>query len=424
MSTQPLSIEDIDLSDLAFWDRPLHQRERAFALLRARRPLAYFRDPVLEDAPFPMEEGRGNHAITRHRDVAEVSRHPEIYASGRGAVSLLELPQEMVDYFSGLISTDDPRHARLRRIVSNAFSPRRVLQIERMIDELAHEIVEGIAAVGRCDFVTEVAALLPLRVVCQMLGIPRSEEPTALACANTILSGGDPEYVKAGTHQLVAFVEAATTLIELMNELSKDRVVSPRDDLTSALVNADIDGESLTRQELGSFFVELVIAGSETTRAAISHGILALTEFPEQRAIWGADVEGIASTAVEEIVRWASPVIWMRRTVTVPTVLSGTALEPGDKVVLYYWSANRDDQVFVDADRFNVRRSPNPHFGFGAPGPHFCLGAHLARREIKSVFREMFRSIPDIVAIEEPDRLRSNFMNGIKHLPCAFTPRR
>ena len=287
---------------------------------------------------------------------------------------------------------------------------------------LAGEVVDGIASAGQCDFVTEVAAPFPLRVICQMMGVPRSEEPTVLACSNRILSGGDSEFVGDGTHPLLAFVESAMTLIGMMEELGTHRVEHPVDDLTSALVNADVDGASLSRQELGSFFVELVIAGNETTRTAITHALWALTQFPEQRERWLEDFEGHAGTAVEEIVRWASPVIWMRRTVCEPTELSGVALEPGDKLILYYASANRDESVFEDPAHFDVLRDPNPHLGFGAPGPHFCLGAHLARREIRTLYRELFQRLPDVVATGEPDRLQSNFINGIKHLPCAFTP--
>jgi methyl-branched lipid omega-hydroxylase len=194
--------------------------------------------------------------------------------------------------------------------------------------------------------------------------------------------------------------------------------------VTSALVNADVDGEALTHQELASFFVLLVTAGNETTRTAIGHGLWALTQYPDQRGRWQADPEGVAATAVDEIVRWASPVIWMRRTVAEPTELSGTPLVPGDKLLLLYSSANRDAEVFEDPYTFDVLRDPNPHLGFGAAGPHFCLGAHLARRELKVIFSELFRRLPDLVATSEPDRLRSNFVNGIKHLECAFTPAR
>jgi cytochrome P450 len=220
----------------------------------------------------------------------------------------------------------------------------------------------------------------------------------------------------------VAGLEAGATLTGLMKELGAARGENPTDDLTTALITTNIDGEALTHDELASFFILLLTAGNETTRNSISHALLALTEHPDQRALWQADPTTIAVTGVDEVVRWASPVIWMRRTVTEDTVLSGQELYEGDKVLLFYNSANRDEDAFDDPFTFDVRRSPNPHFGFGAAGPHFCLGAHLARREIDVMVRELLRRLPDIVSSGEPDRLRSNFINGIKHLPCRFTP--
>jgi cytochrome P450 len=207
-----------------------------------------------------------------------------------------------------------------------------------------------------------------------------------------------------------------------MSELAEVRRITPTDDLTSALVNTNIEGESLSGAEIASFFILLVVAGNATTRNAISHGLVALTEYPDQRALWQADPAGIAATGVDEIVRWGCPVIWMRRTVGEPAVLAGEKLEPGDKLLLFYNSANRGEDVFSDPYRFDVRRSPNPHFGFGAAGPHYCLGAHLARQEIAVLFRQLFERLPDIAACGEPDRLRSTFINGIKHLRCEFTP--
>jgi cytochrome P450 len=204
--------------------------------------------------------------------------------------------------------------------------------------------------------------------------------------------------------------------------LAEDRRVNPRDDLTTALVQAEVDGERLTSAEVASFFILLVVAGNETTRNAISHGVLALTRFPDERARWWADYEAIAPTAVEEIVRWASPVIWMRRTVSEPVEVGGHRFDTGDKVLLFYNSANRDETVFADPYAFDVGRDPNPHIGFGAPGPHFCLGAHLARREITVMFRELFARLPDLEVSGPPAPLRSSFINGIKHLPVTFTP--
>ena len=418
-----LSLDAIDLSDLAFWERPWSEREGAFQLLRRERPLAFFEEPdatsISALAPPP---GPGYRAVTRHDDISEISRHPEIYCSGQGAVSILDLPPEMVEYFAGMISTDNPRHARLRRIVSAAFNPRRIKSIEESIEEVADRIIQRASGLGTCDFVTEIAGPLPLEIICDMMGVPPSEYATVLRCSNIILSDGDPEYISEDGDPVLAFINAGQELTDLMNDLSAHRIEHPTDDLTTALISTNIDGEALTSGELASFFILLLTAGNETTRTAISHGLLALSEHPDQRAMWQADPAAIGATGVEEVVRWASPVIWMRRTVTEDTVLSGEELHQGDKVLLFYNSANRDEDVFEDPYTFDVTRDPNPHFGFGAAGPHFCLGAHLARREIDVMMRELLRRLPDIEAVGEPDRLRSSFINGIKHLDCRFTP--
>ncbi len=418
-----LTLDEIDLSDMAFWERPWSEREGAFALLRRERPLARFAEPDLTAASaLAPPPGPGYRAVTRHADVAEISRHPEIYCSGKGAVSIFDLPPEMVEYFAGMISTDNPRHARLRRIVSAAFNPRRIKAIEENIEAVADRVIDRAAGLGECDFVIEMSAPLPLEIICDMMGVPPSEYATVFHATNVILSGGDPEFIPEGTDIMAAGLEAGATLTGLMNELSAARVENPTDDLTTALITTNIDGEALTHDELASFFILLLTAGNETTRNSISHALLALTQHPDQRALWAADPAAIAATGVDEVVRWASPVIWMRRTVTQDTVLSGQELHEGDKMLLFYNSANRDEDAFDEPYRFDVRRSPNPHFGFGAAGPHFCLGAHLARREIDVMMRELLTRLPDIEATGEPDRLSSSFINGIKHLPCRFTP--
>ena len=286
---------------------------------------------------------------------------------------------------------------------------------------MAADVIERVAPLGGCDFVTEVAARLPLEIICDMMGIGQSEYATVFNASNVILSNGDPEYVPEGTDPMVAFMTAAQQLNLLMLDLAAYRKEHPTDDITSALVNTNVDGEALTDNEVASFFILLVVAGNETTRNAISHGLLALTEHPDQRALWMAEPGAIAPTGIDEIVRWASPVIWMRRTVAADTVLGETALHEGDKVIMFYNSANRDEDVFEDPYAFDVRRTPNPHIGFGAAGPHFCLGAHLAREEIEVMFRRLFERLPDIEATSEPDRLLSPFINGIKHMECSFT---
>jgi cytochrome P450 len=235
------------------------------------------------------------------------------------------------------------------------------------------------------------------------------------------LSGTDPEFISEDMDTAVAqLLTAGKDLSDLVMELAAERAQGDGEDLITALSRANIDGEQLTPQELGSFFVLLVVAGNETTRNAISHSLDLLSKNPEQRELLLGDIEGRLPGAVEEIVRYVSPVIWMRRSVTRDCTLNGNSYREGDKVVLFYWAANRDESVFTDPVRFDITRSPNPHVGFGAAGPHFCLGAHLARREITAMLRELMIRVPTIRSAAEPDRLLSNFINGIKHLQCEF----
>lgn len=414
------SPDDIDLSSIDFWRRPWAQRETAFATLRRERPISFYDETPIEGSAIEFPPGPGYYALTRHRDVATASRHPEVFLSGPGAVSQIDLPPEMVEYFSGMISTDNPKHARLRRIVSNAFNPRNVRAVEDSIERVADEVVERARSGGSGDFVADIAAPFPLEIICTMMGVPASEFATVLKCSSVILSIGDTELIPEGTDPVLAVLEAGATLTGIMQELGKYRLDNPIDDITSALVNAEIESEKLTQQELASFFVLLVTAGNETTRTAIAHGLHVLSEHPDQKARLIDDYEGLAKTSADEIVRWASPVIWMRRTLAVDYTLSDFELKAGDKVLLFYNSANRDEEAFVDPYAFDVGRAPNDHYGFGAPGPHFCLGAHLARREITVMFRELLTRTPTIHATGQPSQLASSFVNGIKHLAYGF----
>jgi cytochrome P450 len=417
---EALSVDEIDLSDIeGFWTRPLAERDGAFKTLREHRPIAFFEEPDLETDLIP--KGRGYYALTKHAHILEASRQPELFCSGKGATSIIDMPEVMLDFFGSMINMDDPRHARMRRIVARGFTPRMLAKVEQDVQRAAAECVDRVIEKGECDFVTEVASRLPLKIICDMMGIPERDYDFIFERSNVILSNGDPEYIPEGSDILTAFLTAGSDLSNLVQDLGKHRRDNPIDDLTSALVNAELDGEKLDDQELGSFFILLVVAGNETTRNAISHGMKLLTDHPDQRKAWIDDFEAVAPTAVEEIVRVASPVIWMRRTVTTDGARIGDQeFTEGDKLILFYNSANRDADVFDDPFTFDVRRNPNPHVGFGGPGPHFCLGAHLARREITVMFRELLQRVPDIHATSEPDRLRSNFINGIKHLPVAF----
>jgi cytochrome P450 len=296
-----------------------------------------------------------------------------------------------------------------------------IKQFEADVDVAAARIVDELLAKGPGgDFVADVAARLPLKIICDMMGIPERDYTFVFDRSNVILGGFDPEYTGSDLNDYAERVlTAGMELQQLVQDLAAHRTEHPTDDLTSALVNANIDGERLTLQELGSFFILLVVAGNETTRNAISYGLRLLTKNPDQRALWLRDIEGHAPRAVEEIVRLASPVNYMRRKVTRDFEMNGHLYPKGRKVVLFYWAANRDPEVFADPYRFDITRDPNPHVGFGGPGPHFCLGAHLARREITVMFRELLRRVPHIEG-GRPDRLHSSFINGIKHMECVF----
>jgi methyl-branched lipid omega-hydroxylase len=411
-----MALAGIDLSDTEFWGLPLADRAAAFALLRAQERPPFFEEP---EVPF-SEKGPGYYALVRHADVVEASRHPQIFCSGKGATSIADLPVEFNEYFGSMINIDDPRHARLRRIVSHAFSPRLVAKFEDDVRRAATAIVDDLLVTGPCDFVQHVAAKLPLKIICDMMGIPGDRYEMVLANTNIILSGADPEFLSEDLNEAVTqLLGAGQALADLVTSLAATRTEAPADDLVSALVTANIDGEQLTSAELASFFILLVVAGNETTRNALSHALMLFTEFPEQRALLLADLESQIAGAVEEIVRYASPVLFMRRTLTQDYTMNGQDYRQGDKVVLFYYSANRDERVFLDPERFDVSRSPNPHVGFGAAGPHYCLGAHLARRELTVMLRELFTRVPEITA-GEPDRLLSSFINGIKRMPCQF----
>jgi methyl-branched lipid omega-hydroxylase len=411
------AVAGVDLSLVEFWQQPLDARHADFAKLRALGKPPYF---DLPEGPFSTP-GDGYYAFVSHADVSEASRQPELFSSARGATSIEDLPVEFNEYFGSMINMDDPRHARLRRIVSRAFTPKMIRKFEEDVQRTAAAIVDDLLVTGPCDFVQHVSAKLPLKIICEMMGIGNEHFDMVLRNTNIILSGADPEFISEDMNEAIAqLLTAGKDLADLVMAIAADRAEHPQDDVITALATANIDGEQLTPAELGSFFILLVVAGNETTRTAISHALNLFTEHPDQRALLLADLEGRLPSTVEEIVRYVSPVIFMRRSVTRDCTLNGHSFREGDRCVLFYWAANRDESVFTDPGRFDITRSPNPHVGFGAAGPHFCLGAHLARREITVMLRELMTKVPTIRASAEPDRLLSSFINGIKRLPCEF----
>jgi methyl-branched lipid omega-hydroxylase len=420
----PIDLDSVDLSDREFWGRPPAERHAVFDALRRERPFAFFAEPEIPYFP----PGPGYYAVTRYADLDAISSQPALFCSGQGAVSIADMPPDLNEFYGSMISMDDPRHAKIRRIVSKAFTPRvlerlveSVQQIaDRVADEARRKAEEGD---GTLDVVADFAAPVPLEVICDMMGIPQQDRAMVLHATNVILSGGDPDLYPDMNDFVTENLQAGANLSDLMNRLAAERLERPTDDLTSALVTTEVEGDQLTHQEIASFFILLCVAGNETTRTAISQGVLALSEHPEQRARWMAD-PALTPTAVEEIVRWASPVGWMRRTATRDAEVNGHAVSAGDKFLLFYGAANRDPEVFRDPHVFDLSRHPNPHVGFGGHGPHFCLGAHLARREIGVAFRTLFDKLPDLEVTGEPDRLKSSFINGLKRLPARLTGER
>ncbi len=415
-----VDLDAVDLSDRDWWIGPPSVRYATFAALRRDRPFAFFAEPEMPGIPV----GPGYWAVTRYADLEAISSQPAIFCSGRGAVSIPDVPAELNEFYGSLISMDDPRHAKIRRIVSKAFTPRMLEQlvdgVRAVVDDvLARARRTAEAQGGSIDVVADIAAPIPLRVICDMMGVPEEDRAMVLARSTVILSGGDPELIEDENDPVSAFLMAGMELAGLMERLAAERLEHPRSDLTTALVTTEVDGERLSNQEIASFFILLLVAGNETTRNAISQGVLALHEHPDQRARWAAD-PGLDRTAVEEVVRWTSPVTWMRRTATRDGEVNGHRFREGDKFLLLYAAANRDPAVFRDPEVLDLARDPNPHVGFGSRGPHFCLGAHLARRELAVTFRALFDQVPDLEVTGEPDRLRSSFVNGLKRLPARL----
>ena len=304
--------------------------------------------------------------------------------------------------------------------MSKGFTPREITAVEDVVKTKANEIIDRLVADfpdTSCDFVEHVAAALPLEIICDMMGIPSDDYAKVFKWTNTILGGGDPDFVTSYEDLMGQALE----MFMYAQALGEARKADPQDDITSIMMAAEVDGEQLTAQEFGSFFILLVVAGNETTRNAISHGMKALTDFPDQKAIWFDDFDAHSKTAVEEIVRWGTPVIHFRRTATEDTEIAGQPIAAGEKVVMWYNSGNRDDRVFENPYTFDVRREPHPaQIGFGAGGPHFCLGANLARREITVMFDVIRERLPSLRITGEPDYLQSGFINGIKRLQCAW----
>ena len=381
----------------------------AFRLLRKEAPVHFLKEP----------NGPGFWAVTKYEDVVNISKDPQRFSSARGGTNIQDYPPEDLSVIQLLmLNMDPPQHGKFRRLARQGFTPRMVAQLEPRVRTVTNEILDKVAFDGSCDFVTKIAAELPLQVIAELMGIPVDDRALLFDWSNRLIGFDDPEFQNSPADGKIA----ATEMWMYANQLGESRKNKEGDDLVTVLVNASVDGEQLTEMEFDSFFLLLAVAGNETTRNLISGGMLALIEHPEQRARLLKDPSLIPS-AVEEMLRWVTPVMYFRRTATRDTELRGQKIKENDKVVMYYPSANRDESVFVDGDRFDVGRTPNEHVAFGT-GEHFCLGTSLARLEIRVLFEELLRRLPDIELDGKVRRLRSNFINGYKEIPVRFTPQK
>ncbi|MEV0672192.1 cytochrome P450 [Mycobacterium sp. NPDC050441] len=408
--------DPIDLSSRVFWATTAADREVTFAELRASRPVSWH--PPVEDALMHDPDDRGFWAVTRHADIVTVSRDSETFLSGKG-VLFESVPEELLEASQSFLAMDAPRHTLIRKLVHAAFTPRQVARIETSIKENARQIVAELKEVGSgVDFVDQCAKELPIRTLSDMVGIPESERQRVAHAADALVSWADPVYL-AGRNPLEVLLQNQMYLHQVANALAAERREHPGNDLISALVHAEVDGDRLTDAEVAAFFVLLAVAGNDTTRQTTSHALKALTDHPDQRAWLMADFDDRIGGAVEEFVRWATPVMTFRRTAAVDVELGGQQIVAGEKVVMFYSSGNRDGEVFDRPEVFDLSRKPNPHLGFGGGGRHFCLGAHVARTQLRAIFGELLHQLPDIAA-GEPAYLAGNFVHAIRSMPCTF----
>ena len=401
---------DINLIDADVYQRggPPHEQ---FAWLREHAPVFWHENGGRPEWP-------GFWAVTRHEDIAFISRHPELFSSARRLVVFGEVPDpSAAGQRAMMLNMDPPEHTRQRAFVNRGFTPRMIGLLESHIVAICASLLDELDGRAEADFVTDIAAPLPLRVICELVGVPHEDRDRIYELSNRLVGADDPEYQGPAGERLQQ--AAAMEIYGYADQIAQRRRDQPADDIVTKLLQPDENGEFLTTHEFDVFFLLLTVAGNETTRNAAAGGMLAFFEHPDQ---WHRLVASPAliPAAAEEIVRWVSPVNMFRRTATSDLELGGQRIRENDKVVVFYSSGNRDQAVFTAPDAFDIGRDPNPHIGYGGGGPHFCLGRHLAALEIRVLLTALAERFPGIRPVGEPSRLRSNFVNGIKHLPCGL----
>lgn len=392
----------------------------AFATLRRECPVYWQEERAMLDWP----AGPGYWAITRYVDVEHVNRDPQLFSSHLGATQIRDPKSEDLEFQRKMmLNLDPPAHSRLRRIVGRAFTPRRIARLEQGIRRSVRSALDRVAPLGRCDFPQELSADLPVSTLAAVMGVPSSDRHLLFQWANRVIGFQDPEYAQydeSGKPVDPRSRRALADMFAYAHALAEEKRRQPAEDILTTLLLADAEGERVGDEEFENFFFLLAVAGNETLRNTIPGGMLALLQHPDERRRLAAN-PGLLPTAIEEMLRFASPVMCFRRTAAADTELHGVRIHAGDKVVVYYASANYDETVFAEPERFDVARSPNEHLSFGV-GPHFCLGAFLGRLEMRVFFEELLARLPDVELDGPIERLQSNFQSGIKHMPVRFTP--
>ncbi|MEM7124328.1 MAG: cytochrome P450 [Pseudomonadota bacterium] len=406
-----LTLDDIHLADMAFWQRD--DRDHWFGRFRRERPVAW--QPAFDGDGEPTDEGFWS--LTRHADVREVSRDAKRFRSGHGTGMFTESDDEAY-IVGGMLNRDPPLHTKLRRIVAKIFTPRMLQDLEASMVMRAREVIGSVSEHGACDFAADIANRMPMGVICDMLDVPEADRPHLQHLTVTALGHGDAE-IGDFSNSYQAFLD----LNAYGEALARARRKAPGDDLVSVLVAADLDGEKLSDFDIGIYFQLLITAGIETTASSIAQGMTFLARHPEQWRAWRENYDDLVASALEEIVRYASPVVHFGRTVAVATEIGGQAIDAGQKVVIWYNAANRDEKVFDEPDRFDIHRTPNDHVGYGGGGVHHCLGMHLARREMYHFFKLLFETMPDLdIDLDGMRPINGMFINGVRALPCTYSP--